>query len=133
MYITGPFKLNGCPLRRVDQAYVIATKTQVPLDDLKVPARLTDEALKREKKKKSKRAEDMFDSTREEVRHFSITLVTVLLSVASDSINQTCVFVCLPNFTHSALVQSEHVIEANLSSLDGSRVGISYQLKHTHL
>ncbi|XP_062504835.1 large ribosomal subunit protein eL6-like [Corticium candelabrum] len=66
LLVTGPFKLNGCPLRRVDQAYVIATKTQVPLDDLKVPARLTDEALKREKKKKSKRAEDMFDSTREE-------------------------------------------------------------------
>lgn len=36
MLVTGPFKVNGVPLRRVNQAYVIATSTKVDVADLKV-------------------------------------------------------------------------------------------------
>lgn len=34
LLVTGPFKVNGVPLRRVNSRYVIATKTSVPLDGI---------------------------------------------------------------------------------------------------
>jgi len=39
LLITGPYKVNGIPLRRVNQAYVIATSTKVDLGDFKVRPR----------------------------------------------------------------------------------------------
>ena len=36
LLITGPYKINGVPLRRVNQAYVVATTTRVNLSGLKV-------------------------------------------------------------------------------------------------
>ena len=56
--------MNGVPLRRVAQAYVIATNTQVDLSSFKLPERLTDDFFKREPKKK-KRSEDMFEDGQE--------------------------------------------------------------------
>ncbi|KAI7641351.1 60S ribosomal protein L6 [Hortaea werneckii] len=32
--VTGPFKINGVPLRRVNARYVIATSTNVPIDSI---------------------------------------------------------------------------------------------------
>ena len=36
LLVTGPYKINGVPLRRVNQAYVIATSTRVDLEGFEV-------------------------------------------------------------------------------------------------
>ena len=65
LLVTGPFKLNGVPVRRVNQAYVIATSTKVALPALDLSAFGTD--AKSEKayfdpveKKSDKKGEDKF-------------------------------------------------------------------------
>lgn len=43
--------MNGVPLRRVNQAYVIATKTRVDIGQVDVPARIDDDYFRRSKSK----------------------------------------------------------------------------------
>jgi len=47
LLVTGPFKINGVPLRRVNPAYVIATSTKVDLGGVKLDAKLDDHYFKR--------------------------------------------------------------------------------------
>lgn len=62
----GPFKVNGVPMRRVAQSYVIATQTSVDISGVTLPEKLNDDYFKREPRKK-KRSDDMFEEA-EEVR-----------------------------------------------------------------
>merc|ERR1712057_56887 len=42
LLITGPYEVNGVPLRRVPQSYVIATQTKVDVSGVNVPAAVND-------------------------------------------------------------------------------------------
>lgn len=56
LLVTGPFKLNGVPVRRVNQAYVIATSTKIELPKLDL-AKFTDKYFKSVEAKSSKKGE----------------------------------------------------------------------------
>merc|ERR1712243_238963 len=63
--ITGPHKLNGCPLRRVNQRYLVATKTKVDVSAVKVPENINDKYFARVKADKAKKEGDIFVSKKE--------------------------------------------------------------------
>ncbi|KII95092.1 hypothetical protein PLICRDRAFT_693360 [Plicaturopsis crispa FD-325 SS-3] len=62
LLVTGPFKVNGVPLRRVNQAYVIATSTKLEIDDLKVDDKINDSYFAKAATKASRSAEEEFFS-----------------------------------------------------------------------
>merc|ERR1712062_302702 len=49
--ITGPMKLNGCPMRRINQNYLLATTTQVDITSVKLPETINDEYKPSEQRK----------------------------------------------------------------------------------
>lgn len=60
LLVNGPFYLNSCPLRRISQRYVIATKTRVNLKGVTIPEHINDAYFKRAAKKKTKTEGDIF-------------------------------------------------------------------------
>jgi large subunit ribosomal protein L6e len=59
LLITGPFKVNGVPLRRVNQAFVIATSTRMDLSDVQLPE-IDDAYFTKDKPAKKSSKEDRF-------------------------------------------------------------------------
>merc|ERR1711959_324424 len=66
LLVTGPYKINGVPLRRVNQAYVIGTSSSVDISKVKLPANLNDDYFKRPAKAASKKSEGEFFNEAEE-------------------------------------------------------------------
>ncbi|KAF8938648.1 ribosomal protein L6e-domain-containing protein [Dissophora ornata] len=60
LLVSGPFKVNGVPLKRVNQAYVIATSTKVDIDASKIDAQLNDAYFARPKAAKKAATEEAF-------------------------------------------------------------------------
>lgn len=59
LLITGPYKVNGVPLRRVNAAYTISTKTKVSLNGVDV-SKVDDSFFKKTEKKRFKKGESNF-------------------------------------------------------------------------
>lgn len=70
LLVTGPLKLNNCPLRRVAQCFVIATQVKLDLKGVKLPDHLTDEYFRRARKNKRTKGEDpdLFQTDKEEYK-----------------------------------------------------------------
>ncbi|GMP71401.1 hypothetical protein CsSME_00029826 [Camellia sinensis var. sinensis] len=66
LLVTGPFKLNGVPLRRVNQSYLIATSTKVDISGVNVE-KFDDKYFARQVEKKKKKGEgEFFEAEKEE-------------------------------------------------------------------
>jgi len=69
LLVTGPFKINACPLRRMHQQFVIVTSTRVDVSALKVPEHIDDKyfKVKRDRSPKGKKGDggDIFDTKAE--------------------------------------------------------------------
>jgi large subunit ribosomal protein L6e len=64
LLVVGPFKINGVPLRRVNQAYVIATQTRVNLPTLSAIKNINDSSFKSSATKSSGEFTDSVESKR---------------------------------------------------------------------
>lgn len=64
--LSGPYNVNGVPLRRVNQRYVIATSTKVSLDGVDV-SKIDDAFFAREKKVDKEGEEKLFDAAAKKV------------------------------------------------------------------
>jgi large subunit ribosomal protein L6e len=59
LLVSGPYKINGVPLRRVNQAYVIATSTKVDVSGVDVSS-INDDYFSRSKDEKKDAEEEFF-------------------------------------------------------------------------
>lgn len=66
LLVNGPFCLNGCPLRRISQRFVICTKTRVNLKGVNIPEHLNDTYFKRASKKRARKTEGDIFAKKEE-------------------------------------------------------------------
>merc|ERR1719461_2341873 len=57
LLVTGPFKLNGTPLRRVNQRFLLATATKIDVSGVKIPDTINDKYFARVKAEKSAKKE----------------------------------------------------------------------------
>eukprot|EP00052_Salpingoeca_macrocollata_P030400 m.319398 g.319398 ORF g.319398 m.319398 type:complete len:239 (+) comp23145_c0_seq1:83-799(+) len=65
LLISGPHSLNGVPMRRVNQAYVIGTSAKINISDVKIDDKLNDAYFKRPAEKK-KPAGEFFEGKKDE-------------------------------------------------------------------
>jgi len=69
LLVTGPFKINACPLRRMHQQFVIVTSTRLDLSGVKVPDHIDDKYfnVKKDRSPKGKKGDggDIFDTKAE--------------------------------------------------------------------
>ncbi|XAO25644.1 hypothetical protein I312_104472 [Cryptococcus bacillisporus CA1280] len=65
LLVSGPHKLNGVPLRRVSQAYVIATSTKVDISGVSIPESISDAYFAKAKATKASKEGEFFGEGKE--------------------------------------------------------------------
>lgn len=71
LLVSGPFKLNGCPLRRINQIYCIATSTKVDVSKVTVPENINDAFFNRvraAKKQGKQEGAEIFQQKKEQYK-----------------------------------------------------------------
>jgi len=73
LLVTGPLKLNGCPMRRINQRYLLATSTRLDISKIKLDDKINDAYFRRVKaessnKKPAKKEGDIFEAKKEEYK-----------------------------------------------------------------
>ena len=70
--ISGPFKVNGCPMRRINQRYLLATSTKVDVSSVKIADKINDAYFRRARKDRrantgagKKEGGDIFEAKKE--------------------------------------------------------------------
>lgn len=92
LLVTGPYKVNGVPLKRVNQAYTITTSTKVNLSNVDV-AKVDDALFKKEKKSK-KQGEEKFFAEAGKVSTSLLMSLTVFIEEGSLKREIRCSKVC---------------------------------------
>merc|ERR1712179_770167 len=79
--ITGPYKINSCPMRRINQSNLIATATKLDISGVKLPENINDAYFRRVKTKRPKKEEgDIFErKTEKYVPSNSVKLIRLRL------------------------------------------------------
>lgn len=75
MFNSGPLKLNATPLRRIAQAFVIATSTKLDVSKVNIPAHINDDYFKKKQDKSDKSKNGIFATPENEVCRFAIFCV----------------------------------------------------------
>lgn len=66
LLVTGPYKINGIPLRRVNQAFVVATTTKVDISSVKVDKKFNDAYFRKPVAPKKPKSEAEFFAKKDE-------------------------------------------------------------------
>merc|ERR1712088_1132143 len=71
--VCGPMRVNGCPMRRVDQRYIIATKTSIDISSVKIPDSVNDDLFKRTINNKTTQKSSLFSNEKKDKEKKKLT------------------------------------------------------------